>query len=314
MLNNIKYIVIFGSDAYGSYLLEDNAGSTFKMLMEKGAYSLNSRSVVPIMSSVNWTSLLCGTAPNFHGRTQWDSETGDAKSVYDYVNNKNVPSIFTLFKKQTNLKTAAFFRWSQFQYILDVNSLDYWSNVMVKDVDSWKPTKKTIWISSNDNIKPNQMIIDDYCQYLIAKKPELSFVYVNEPDTVGHKIGHQTTEIKTMALQVDLWVKQVLETISHISEMKDNTLFVFIADHGGKGQGDDCHGNFNDYEIKVPVFFYGAGVKNTGQFLEQTIQYDITATLAWLMELDSPDYWQGKVIYSPFINYQEYYEDVISEC
>jgi hypothetical protein len=69
------------------------------------------------------------------------------------------------------------------------------------------------------------MIIDDYCQYLIAKKPELSFVYVNEPDTVGHKIGHQTTEIKTMALQVDLCVKQVLETISHIPEMKDNTLF-----------------------------------------------------------------------------------------
>lgn len=53
MLNNIKYIVIFGSDAYGSYLLEDNSGSTFKNLMEKGAYSLNSRSVVPIMSSVN---------------------------------------------------------------------------------------------------------------------------------------------------------------------------------------------------------------------------------------------------------------------
>ncbi len=38
MLNNIKYIVIFGLDAYGSYLLEDDAGSTFKMLMEKGAY------------------------------------------------------------------------------------------------------------------------------------------------------------------------------------------------------------------------------------------------------------------------------------
>jgi arylsulfatase A-like enzyme len=61
--------------------------------------------------------------------------------------------------------------------------------------------------------------------------------------------------------------------------MQGKTLFVFCADHGGRGVGDDCHGNFNDDEINVPLFFYGSGVKK-GIITEKTIQYDLPKTIA----------------------------------
>lgn len=303
MKNKIKHIVIFASDSFGSYLLEEDLPEVFKMFMLKGAYTLKNRSVVPIFSSANWTSIFSGVSPSFHGRTQWNSKASDLLSIYPKLKKINPDSLFKIFKKQTSGSTAAFFRGNFFSSILNLKFCDYWTNIVLEtddDVEKVKLDKQTQLIKDINNIKANELVVNQFCEYLQNESPELSLIYVNEPDVTGHNVGHQTQQINQTVKQVALWVEQVLQAINHNLKMKNNTLFVFISDHGGKGKGKDCHGNFNDLEIHTPIFFYGQGVNNFGEFLEKTIQYDITITLGWLMNLKLLNYWQGKIIYSPF--------------
>jgi hypothetical protein len=62
---NFEHVVIFGSDAFGSYLLKNQTkgGSdlslikkdlpNFYFLLKEAAFTLSQRSVIPIMSAVN---------------------------------------------------------------------------------------------------------------------------------------------------------------------------------------------------------------------------------------------------------------------
>lgn len=308
-MKSLKHILVFGSDAFGSYLLKKHPPKTLKTLIDNGAYTLNSRSVVPIVSAVNWNSIFNGISPNLHGYTEWNSHPPELNSVSKTEFNK-IPSIFYLLKKQLpQASTAAFFRWSQFDRMLELDLIDHWYNLLTKeDVKKWGATKNTQYINEKDNFIINEKVVDEAIAYIKVKKPLLSLIYVNEPDTTGHYLGHDIPAIYQAINKIDTWVAKVINMISNEPEMKDNTLFIFCADHGGKGVGDDCHGNFNLEEIEVPIIFYGSMVKKIGPILEQTIQYDLAATLAWLLNLEVPYFWNGRPIKSPFIEDHNLYQ------
>lgn len=316
--SNFKHVVIFGSDAFGSYLLKNqfkniddlslikNDLPNFYFLLKEGAFTLSQRSVVPIMSAVNWTSLLCGMSPNFHGFTEWNSYPPEIEPHPNTFQAGKLKSIFTLVREsKKTAKTATFFRWPQFARILKLSEINHVVNFLAHgDEKKWGKTEKTIFLNEDDNFKINERVVGEACNYIKKEKPFLTFIYVNEPDTTGHEIGHQTSFIYQKTKMIDKWVGNVLEIIRSTPDMREKTLFVFCADHGGRGRGDDCHGNFNDNEINVPLFFYGSGVRK-GMFSEKTIQYDLPKTIAWLLGLKTPLWWNGKVIKSPFISLKE---------
>lgn len=310
MKNKIKHIVIFASDAFGAYLLKKSPPKTLKKLMDNGAYTLNSRSVVPIFSAVNWNSIFNGLSSNLHGYTEWNSHPPELNSVFVTPEFNKIPSIFYLLKKQQpDAKACAFFRWSQFDRMIELDLLDKWYNLLaIGDDKKWGPTKNSIYVKEENNFIINEKVVDEAIKYIDSSQPTLSLIYVNEPDTTGHHLGHDVKPIYDAINIIDKWVEKVNNMINNNSKMKDNTLFIFCADHGGKGVGDDCHGNFNLDEIEVPIIFSGPMVKKIGQIPEQTIQYDIAATLAWILELKQPYFWNGRPIKSPFITNLEYYE------
>ena len=308
---NIKHVIIFGSDAFGSYLLQKQALPTLNKLMKIGAYSLKSRSVIPIFSVVNWTSIISGMSPNFHGYTQWNSSEPEITPVILTPEFKKFPSLFYLLKTQKpQTTTCAFFRWSQWTKMIECDLLDHWYNLlMVGDNKKWDgATTHSIYTTETDNYLVNEEVVTNAITYIKTNKPTLSLIYVNEPDTTGHYIGHDTPEIMKGVQKIDQWVAKVINMIENDITMKNNTLFIFCADHGGLGQGDDCHGNFNLAECQVPLIFYGAMVKPIGELKEAIIQYDLAKTLAFIFNLNIPNYANGQIILSPFTNDETLYE------
>lgn len=319
-MKKFKHVVIFGSDGFGAYLLESllkqkNKGNAFLLqeeknklknfsfLLENGAYSLTHRSVFPIMSCVNWTSILFGLQPNLHGYTEWNSDYPELETIFAY---KKPESLFSLFKKQIpREQTQLFFRWPQIGRILNLKNIDHAYNLLnFGDEKKWGKTTVSHFIEEDNNFVINEKIVEKAIVCLKKNKPSLSFIYVNEPDTTGHEIGHQTREIYQASKWIDKWLGLLLETIKTDKLLKEETLLVFVADHGGQGKGDDCHGNFNNLEINIPLIFFTFAKKKNfqkGKLIEKTLQSDIAPTIAWILGLKIPHYWNGKIIKSPFV-------------
>ena len=65
--------------------------------MNKGAYTLKKRSVLPSSSAVNWASMYMGAGPELHGYCEWGSKVPDLPSRE--VNKNNIfPTIFSELK------------------------------------------------------------------------------------------------------------------------------------------------------------------------------------------------------------------------
>lgn len=301
LVKYIKHIIIFGSDAFGSYLIKSNELSNIKRMMNNGVYSLQSHAVIPTVSANNWNSIIRGLSPNLHGFTQWNSFPPEIDPVLNNSNEKLPPSLFYLVKeKNPAAKTCAFFRWPQWQHIIELDKVDYYYNlIQKKDVEDWGQTAKSTFTDLNNNIAINDKIVNEAIKYISKEKPFLSLIYVNEPDTTGHNIGHQTIEINDAAKRVDSWLGLVVKMIETDAEMKDNTLLVFVGDHGGLGVGSECHGGISPWELEVPLILYGSMV-NKLEIKKPVMQYDFVKTLALKLKLNVPQQWNGKIIHQIF--------------
>ncbi|WP_375317305.1 alkaline phosphatase family protein [Spiroplasma endosymbiont of Virgichneumon dumeticola] len=108
---SIKHIVLFASDAFGSYLLQDNKLPNLNKIIANGAITLQVHSVIPTVSAVNWNSIMCGLSPNLHGFLEWNSFPAELTPVLKTKDNVP-PSLFSLVKTSNpTAKTCAFFRW-----------------------------------------------------------------------------------------------------------------------------------------------------------------------------------------------------------
>lgn len=71
----------------------------------------------------------------------------------------------------------------------------------------------------------------------------------------------------------------------------DNTVIIIIADHGGIRTN---HGGRTMMEMETPFIIAGKGIAPKGEFAESMMQYDIAATVAAILDLDSPQVWVGR--------------------
>ncbi|URM52786.1 alkaline phosphatase family protein [Mycoplasma sp. SG1] len=293
--NQIKHTIIFGADAFGSYLIRNNLDNlpNLKKIIKDGAYSLKSHAVFPSVSANNWNTLMRGVSTNIHGKTEWNSSTPELDKYDDkYL---NPPSIVKLTKERfPNKKVAVFFRWPQWNDIVELDLADYYYNPVSKeDQEHWGTTPKSLTINYQDNMLVNYDIVDKAIEYFKKEKPFLLIIYVNEPDTTGHVYGHQTDYIFERAKVIDYWLGEVLKMIEEDDEVRKTTLLTFLADHGGVACDDECHGGLNPLELTVPMIFYGKMVKRW-HIPYPLMHYDFAKTLLWRLDIPFPDYWNGK--------------------
>lgn len=270
----IKHVILVGFDGWGAYSVPKADMPTLKMMMEKGTYSFTTRSVLPSSSAVNWASMLMASPPELHGYTQWGSQKPELPSRV--IGPGGIfPSVLGQLKVQKPAKkTAVIYNWDGIGYLFEQKLTD------------------TVINASTD-----EEVIDKTVRMIKDIKPNFLFTYFDEPDGVGHNIGHDTPSYYEQMKKNDLHLTKILQAVKEAGIEKE-TLIIVTADHGGINKG---HGSISMAEMQIPLVFYGKGVRQQPEMQQSIMIYDIGATIAWVFDLKFPQVWTGRPVKEAFL-------------
>ena len=272
----VENVILIGADGFGAFIMHENPGAfpNLEKLAASGSSTLEMRSVLPSSSAVNWASILMGAGPELHGYTEWGSKTPDLPSRV--LSQSGVfPNIFGLTRDaHPEAELGAFYPWDGIGYLFDTTAVNV--NAFVE----------------NDSIMTTRAV-----DYLINDRPKLAFFYFAEPDGAGHNKGWESSEYFEMCRHIDSYVGQILAAVDRAG-MRDNTVVIFTADHGGIGTG---HGGKSMREMQVPYIIAGPGIRQGYVIPESMMVYDNAMIIAHLLSVETPQVWIGRAPESIFV-------------
>lgn len=265
-----EHVVLIGLDGWGAYSVEKAEMPVVKKLMAEGAYTLEKRSVLPSSSAVNWASMFMGAGPEIHGYTEWNSQTPELPSR---VLNENgiFPTVFSLMREaHPDAEIGCIYEWKGIHYVVDSAALSYEKHVTEKPCN------------------PNTAKCA--AEYIRTKRPVLLNVVFDEPDHVGHAIGHDTPEYYAKLKELDGYIGEIVQAVKDAG-MMENTIFILTSDHGGVNKG---HGGKTMREMQTPFIISGKNIKKGLVFNESMMQFDVASTIAYIFGLKQPQAWIGR--------------------
>src|SRR5690606_13258667 len=96
-------------------------------MMQRGAWSLNARGVLPTSSSANWASMLTGAGPAQHGVISNDWRVSEFSFPTSVAGSGNFfPSIFQVLADQRpDWEVGSIYHWEGFANLYDPSFVDY---------------------------------------------------------------------------------------------------------------------------------------------------------------------------------------------
>jgi predicted AlkP superfamily pyrophosphatase or phosphodiesterase len=211
--------------------------------------------------------MFMGASPNITGYKKNNSSNGNSQIVdihgFFFF-------FFTLLKEQRpECKAAFFYEWGENGSLCPDNVID---------------KKQHINNLSKD--------ISAVVNYIKTECPNFCAVAIDEPDHTGHSIGFHTPAYYQELNRLDGLIAQIIQAIKDAGIL-DNSIIIFSSDHGGVKKS---HGGNTPFEREIPFIFFGNNIKEGAEISQEVMIYDIAATIAYIFELDTPSFWEGKVI------------------
>lgn len=273
-----KHVILVGFDGFSAYSLNNGADMPMlRKLMAEGAYTVENRSVLPSSSAVNWSSMFMGAGPELHGYTEWGSRTPDLPSRVVNADNR-FPNIFGLYREQhPDAEIGYIYEWEGLNYLVDTLAINYRQQAAFTEENPECCTPFAV-------------------KYIKEKKPNFCAVLYDQPDGTGHKFGWKSQEYLDKMKELDGYLAQIVQAVEDAGIM-DETVIVVVSDHGGIEKG---HGGKTMDEMQTPIVFCGKGIKKGFSIPESTMVYDIAGTLAYMLDVEQPQVWIARPIWSIF--------------
>ena len=268
------HVIVVGFDGWGAYSVPKAEMPNLSELMERGAWTLKKRSVLPSSSAINWASMFMGVGTEGHGYTTWGSKTPEIPSIA-LSENGIFPTIFTITRQQRpKSEIGVLYEWDGIKYLIDTLAVSHHAQVSPTPEGSSVP------------------ITDAFAEYIRQSKPTLALVSYDSPDAVGHRVGHDTPEYYAMLRELDGHLGRIVGALKEAG-IYDSSVVIVTSDHGGIGKG---HGGITLAEMETPFVIAGPGVRQIGEFKSAMMQYYVAATIAWLLGLKQPQPWVGRPV------------------
>ncbi len=204
---------------------------------EKGGYSQT-----PTISAVGYNSLLTGTWVNKHN--VWDNNI--AKPNYHYW------TIFRFFKEQyPNKKAAIFSSWLDNRTKLAGDNLpatnhlkiDYHFDGLELDTINYPHDRNRDFMHRID-----EAVTDHAAGYIREKAPDLSWIYLEYTDDMGHMFGDSPEYYRAVSL-MDQQIGRIWEAVAYREAQFNEEWVVYITtDHGRDQSTGKHHGGQSDRE------------------------------------------------------------------
>lgn len=238
-------------------------------------------SQTPTISAVGYNSLLTGTWVNKHN--VWGN---DIKAPnYNYWN------IFRLLRaQQPQKKLAVFSTWTDNRTKLIGESLaeagnlkmDFIADGYELDTAAFPHDKQSMYIHHID-----EKVADEAAKCIQKDAPDLSWVYLEYSDDMGHKFGDSEQQQKAIEY-VDNQVGRVWDAVEYRKDkFKEDWLIIITTDHGRDAKTGKNHGGQSDRERTTWMVTNAKKLNKYYHDFEPGI-VDIMPTIAEFMSLKIP--------------------------
>ncbi len=218
---------------------------------EKGGYS-----ETPTISAVGYNSLLTGTWVNKHN--VWDNDI--AAPNYNYW------TIFRFFKEQyPQKKTVVFSSWEDNRTKLVGENLaatgnlklDYHFDGLELDTAKYPHDKKRDFMHRID-----EAVVDNAADYIKKEAPDLSWVYLEYTDDMGHMHGDSPEFYKAVEM-MDNQMGRLWAAIQYREKsFKEDWVIYITTDHGRSADNGKNHGGQSDRERNTWIVTNAKGLNN----------------------------------------------------
>lgn len=254
----LSFFTVFGQqkkcllvlvDGIPADVLENTATPNIDKISKKGAYARayvggekGGASESPTISAVGYNSMLTGTWANKHN--VWGNSI--KKPNYSY------PTIFKVAKDaKPDLRLGIYSTWEDNRTKLlgeglpETNhlQLDYVFDGYELDTIAFPHDKQREYIKNIDNL-----VVDEASKSIKNDAPDLSWVYLEYTDDMGHKFG-DSPEMTAAVKLVDQQIGELYEAIKERQKKhKEEWLLIITTDHGRNPKNGQGHGGQSDRE------------------------------------------------------------------
>jgi predicted AlkP superfamily pyrophosphatase or phosphodiesterase len=283
-----KKVVFIILDGIPADVLENTSTPNLDEIAKKGGYSRaytggikGGYSETPTISAVGYNSLLTGTWANKHN--VWGNEIKEP--------NYNYWTIFRFLKEaRTTLNIAIFSTWQDNRTKLIGEGLaqtgflkmDFSFDGFELDTLTYPHDSETQYIQKIDNL------VSYEAAYQLKKSgPDLSWVYLEYTDDMGHRYG-DSPQLSTAVALADEQVGRIYKSIRYREEkFGEDWMIIITTDHGRKAPDGKDHGGQSDRERETWIVTNAQNLN--GYFKnEKPAMVDILPTIARFMEIDIP--------------------------
>lgn len=284
-----KKVVFIILDGIPADVVENTSTPNLDEIAKTGGYTRaytgglkDAYSETPTISAVGYNSLLTGTWANKHN--VWGNEIKEP--------NYNYWTIFRFLKEaRPASKIAIFSTWQDNRTKLIGEGLaqtgflkmDFSFDGFELDTLTYPHDSETQYIQKIDNL------VSYEAAYQLKKYgPDLSWVYLEYTDDMGHRYGDSPQLSRAVAL-ADEQVGRIFESIRYRQEkLGEDWLILVTTDHGRKAEDGKDHGGQSDRERETWIV---TNAQNLNEYFknEKPAMVDILPTISRFMELDIPN-------------------------
>lgn len=226
-------------------------------MIERSASSMTARTVMPSVTLPCHMSLFHSVEPSRHGTTTntYAPQVRPIRGLCEVL-------------AQSGKRCAFFFDWEQLRDLTRPGTLDI--SFFVKG-------------ESHGYAEADRMMTDAAITSLADESPDFAFLYLGNPDEVGHRHGWMSEQY--LAAVRGAW-EQIERVLLNLPK---EYAVIILADHGGH---DRIHGTDTAEDMTIPLMLMGDSIP-AGTILDNASILDIAPTVAQLLDIAADREWEG---------------------